>query len=344
MDSLHESTLGDLAEVFGDRLRRNQAGKGPSSGGELASVLPMSVEEVTILAKLAERHSLPLVALGAETHPEAPAKKDRIVVRFDLMRGFRLPGPDENWVEAEPGALWLELDNNLRVRGQGLTVYPTSAPRATIGGWLAQDGIGVGSYEYGWLRENVLSADVVLPGGDLRTVKGEDLGPIAAPGHGGIVVGARLRTRRSDSDMPFALAFDSGEDLAQAVADVYGRGLPLWHLGFVNAELASARNLGEGCLLFGAYPRERSPKIEDALRELADSRRGCMLTTAGAYRAWAERFFPVAPSHPSPEIRDRALIAIEDVQRVAAWLPRRAVQGTVARSGEAFLLAFDARG
>jgi hypothetical protein len=29
---------------------------------------------------------------------------------------------------------------------------------------------GVGSFEYGWLRENVLSADVVLPGGERREV------------------------------------------------------------------------------------------------------------------------------------------------------------------------------
>jgi FAD/FMN-containing dehydrogenase len=49
----------------------------------------------------------------------------------------------------------------------GLAVYPTSAPRATVGGWLATDGLGVGSFEYGWLRENVLSASVVLPGGEL---------------------------------------------------------------------------------------------------------------------------------------------------------------------------------
>jgi FAD/FMN-containing dehydrogenase len=31
---------------------------------------------------------------------------------------------------------------------------------------LATDGLGVGSFEYGRLRENVLSASVVLPGGE----------------------------------------------------------------------------------------------------------------------------------------------------------------------------------
>jgi len=124
------------------------------------------------------------------------------------MRGLRLPDPDEPWAEAEPGALWLELDNELRARGRGLTVYPTSAPRATVGGWLAQDGIGVGSFEYGWLSENVISADVVPPGGERRNVGGDEVRTLVDPDSGGgIVVGATLRTRHAEDDMPCALAF-----------------------------------------------------------------------------------------------------------------------------------------
>ncbi len=91
------------------------------------------------------------------------------------MRRTRLPGGEEPWVEAEPGVSWLHLDDGLRVRGRGLAVYPTSAPRATVGGWLATDGLGVGSFEYGWLSENVLSAGVVLPGSERREVAGEEL-------------------------------------------------------------------------------------------------------------------------------------------------------------------------
>jgi hypothetical protein len=41
----------------------------------------------------------------------------------------------------------LELDDELRARGRGLAVYPTSAPRATVGGLVATDGLGAGSFE-----------------------------------------------------------------------------------------------------------------------------------------------------------------------------------------------------
>ncbi|HKH77092.1 MAG TPA: FAD-dependent oxidoreductase [Rubrobacteraceae bacterium] len=130
------------------------------------------------LSEVAARCSLTLVALGAGTAPGEPAgNEDGILVRFDLMRGIRPPERGAGWVEAEPGATWLDLDKELRRTGEGLAVYPTSAPRATVGGWLATvGGLGVGSFEYGRLRENVLSASVVTRGGGLREAGGEELG------------------------------------------------------------------------------------------------------------------------------------------------------------------------
>src|SRR5215211_5396687 len=270
MEALPEGALKSIEEVFGDRLkRRSPGGAGSASDGALASVFPTSAEDVVLLSRTAERYSVPLVALGAETHPKTPLKEGKILVRFDLMRGLRLPDSDEPWAEAEPGALWLELDNHLRLRGRGLTVYPTSAPRATVGGWLAQDGLGVGSFEYGWLRENVLSADVVLPGGERRSVEGRELRSILGPEGGGvIVVSARLRTRRAENDVPCTLAFGSHEELAGAVAGVFDVGVPLWHLGFLSPEIARLRGLGGEYLLFGAYPGGREAPAIEALREV----------------------------------------------------------------------------
>src|SRR5215212_11126797 len=180
MADLKEGALGEIEGVFGERMKRGQPGR-PAPDGALASVLPASADEVALLARITDRYSLPLAALGAETTPEKQTKEGRVLIRFDLMRSLWLSDADEPLAEAEPGALWLELDNELRVRGRGLTVYPTSAPRATIGGWLAQDGLGVGSFEYGWLRENVVSADVVLPGGERREVRGEELQSFVEP-------------------------------------------------------------------------------------------------------------------------------------------------------------------
>jgi FAD/FMN-containing dehydrogenase len=341
-EAQHEDALRTLEQALGDRLKRGPAqGDGSSVEGALASVLPMNAEEVRFIAEVARRFSVPLVALGGGTTSEVAAEKGSILIRFDLMRRTRIPAAVEPWIETEPGTSWLQLEDELRVLGRGLAVYPTSAPRATIGGWLAMDGLGVGSFEYGWLRENVLSASVVMPGGELVEVSGEEVRSVVGPESGkGIVVGARLRTRRAD-DLPCAFGFAEADDLAQAVAQVFDVGVPLWHLGFLNAQMANARNLGEELLLFGAYPAERAAQTEEALREVTASHHGRVLSSADAYRVWGERFFPVTPSRPSPVLMNFAFVTVSEIPEVLERLTTTAVQGTVARTGEVFVLAFD---
>jgi FAD/FMN-containing dehydrogenase len=349
MESLYERALSDIEEVFGDRLKRG----GPAPPGvsdardALASVSPMSAEEVKLLAEVAGRYSVPLVALGAGTVSEPNPESGGILIHFDLMRGLRLPEHEEPWLEAEPGASWLQLDDSLRTRGLGLAVYPTSAPRATVGGWLAMDGLGVGSFEYGWLRENVLWASVVLPGGELVEVAGEEVRSFVGPGAAGIIVGAKLRTRRAEADVPFGDAFGTADELIGAVANIAEMGLPLWHLAFLNPGMAHARNLGENYLLFGAYPAERAGEIDGDLRNVVASSRGRALSAAEAHRAWGERFFPVTPSALPPRfsVLSREVVSLVELPEKLSEVEDRpgnaAVQGTVVRSGEVLLLSLE---
>ena len=341
----HHEVLKSLTEIFADRVERLPLQDGSDADAVLASVHPSNAEEVGRLAEVAARHSAPLIPFGAGTGIEPRVAEGGILVRFDRMRSLRSPQPDESWIEAEPGVTWLQLEDALRPGGRGLVVYPTSAPRATVGGWLARDGLGVGSFEYGWLRENVISASVVLVGGERREVTGEELGPFFAPGSAaGIVVGARLETRRADADVPFAASFADATDLARAVSDVAGSSVPLWHLAFLNSAMSHARALGEDYLLFGAYPRERETKIASPLREAVEASSGRVLAVAEAYRVWGERFFPVTPSVLPSTLANvrRRLISVEDILKALKDAAGSdALQGTVARSGEVLLLTME---
>ena len=106
-EALHEDVLRALRDVFEERIKRRLAQRRPvweeepNAEDHLAFVLPMSAEEVGLLAEVAERYSVPLVALGARTSPslERGAEKGSILVRFDLMRRTRLPADfEEPWV------------------------------------------------------------------------------------------------------------------------------------------------------------------------------------------------------------------------------------------------------
>src|SRR5215207_4387022 len=348
-DVRDEEILSAAEEIFGDRIKRRPLGGGESSvENALALVSPINSQEVELLSEVAGRFSVQLVGLGAQT-ASAPTMQSRsILVRFDLMGDMRFPGSDEPWVEVEPGATLLGLENNLEARGAGLAVYPTSAPRATVGGWLAMDGLGVGSFEYGWLHENVLSASVVLPRGELVEVAGGEVRSVVGPEAGkGIVVGAKLRTRRADADVPFGAAFGSADGLACAVSGVVEAGLPLWHLAFLNPGMAHARNLEEGFVLFGAYPADRGERIERGLGGVLASCQGHALPAAEAYRAWGERFFPVTPSILPPRFSglSRELVSLVELSETLSGVENRrrhpAVQGTVARSGEVLLLTLE---
>jgi FAD/FMN-containing dehydrogenase len=264
------------------------------------------------------------------------------------MRGVRLSPGDRGWAEAEPGTPWLKLDEELRLRGMGLAVYPTSAPRATVGGWLATDGLGVGSFEYGRLRENVLSVSVVLPGGKRREVPGEEVRSILSTGtSGGIVVGARLRTRRADADTPFAAAFEDAADLTGAVTELFDIGVPLWHLAVLNPAMARARNVGTTHLMFGAYPRDRTGKVEHGLRSVVESNRGRRLPVADAHRVWGERYFPIRPSILPAGFRgfSREFFSLVELPQKldpeGNSVTNVALQGTIARSGEILILTLD---
>ena len=345
VNDIPEEALKTLEANFGTRLVRHAAGEADAEQS-FASVFPQSTAEVEALTSLAARYSIPLMARGAGTalHPGKATRA--LVVRFDAMRHIRIPEePTEEWVEVEPGVTWMVLEARLRERGMGPTVYPTSAPRATVGGWLSENGVGVGSYEYGWLLQNVISVEAVLAGGKREIIEGETLRHfVGSRGGMGFLVGARLATRRAAEDVTLGALFEDAGDLAAAVLDLHRGGAPLWHLGFLNAAMARARGLEEGYLLFGAYPEERARWVEPAVRSATGARRGRILSHSEADRAWERRFFPATPLGPTPT-PGRAFVQgarlTPTLSEIERRLPGLAIQGTVARMREVALLAFD---
>jgi glycolate oxidase len=334
----YEDAYRELAKLFGERFRREDlAGPG-------ASVSPANAEEVALVAEVAQRHGLPLSLRGAGTIFDAAEAAAGLSLRFEHMKRFAVRRDAEATVELEPGIPWVELEDHLRTEGVSLRVYPTSAPRSTVGGWLARDGLGVGSYEYGWLSENVDSVEVVLPGGARRVVEGPDLGLfVAAEGTTGIIVGATLRLREAGQDQPFAAAFVDPAGPGRAIESLAAELLPLWHLGLAHPALALFDGAERGYVLFGTYAGERIGGIEGTLERTLSDHRGGMLSSAGAYRAWGTRFFPAGLTGdlPSPAQAVATVPGLEEALfRLGQETPHLAVQASVARGGEALLTGF----
>jgi glycolate oxidase len=347
MSDIPQEALKTIEESFGSRFVPHAVDEAePHAQQPFASVFPESAEEVQSLMKLAARHSIPLMARGAGTALYLGKVPRALVVRFDAMRRIQLPEePEEGWVEVEPGVTWVVLGDRLREKRMGPRVYPTSAPRSTVGGWLAENGVGVGSYEYGWLLQNVISVEIVLAGGARDHIEGETLRHfVGSRGSMGFFVRARLATRAADRDVPAGAVFRDAEDLGNAVLALYRGGVPLWHLGFLNSAMARAGSLEEGHVLFGAYPEERASWVEPALQRASEYHRGRIVTSEEAHRIWEQRFFPVTPLGPTAT-PGRAFLQGARLAPTLVKLERElagvAIQGTVSRMGEVALLAFD---
>lgn len=337
-DVRQRGLLEELRARFGDRCKAPP----DDTGGALAIVSPIDASEVEFLAEIAHRSEVRILPVGASTVPGTDTS-GALLVTFDLMRGMSLGERPEDTVEVEPGVPWIQLEDHLQQRGASLRVYPTSAPQTTVGGWLHLDGMGVGSYEFGWLSENVASVEIAGPGGTRRRVGGRELAS-ARGEEAAIIVSATLETRPSAGDVPFAVAFDGPKGLTGAVREIASRGVPLWHLGLANAPMVRAVGHPEDeQILYGAYPGERSSETEGALWEAVARHDGRPLPAADAHRIWGSRFYPsgVAGGAPYP---GSVLLPLEGLEYVLSQTGSRlgtvALQGSVSRTGEVLLLAF----
>jgi Fe-S oxidoreductase/FAD/FMN-containing dehydrogenase len=210
-----------------------------------AVVQPQSEAELVELVRWADEHGVPLTPRGKGSSGYGgviPIKKG-LVVDFYFMKDVLEVDPGEKVVTLQPGITWEQLDKQLEPYGLTLRLYPTSYPSSSVGGWLAQGGAGIGSYEYGYIADNVISARVVLPSGDVREFSGSDLDLIAdAEGITGLISQVTLRVQLREDLGVVSLACPSAHNLQGLVEAMIEAKLPIWSMMFINPRMAEMKN------------------------------------------------------------------------------------------------------
>jgi Fe-S oxidoreductase/FAD/FMN-containing dehydrogenase len=208
-------------------------------------VQPQNEEELVELVRWAYAEGIPLTPRGKATSGYGgaiPVRKG-LVVDFYRMKDVLAVDEENLTVTVEPGITWEQLDKQLKPRGLTLRLYPTSYPSSTVGGWLAQGGAGIGSYEYGYFRENVIAARVVLPSGEVREFRGDELDLIAdAEGITGFISQVTLHVQPLEEVDVVALACPDAHDLQKLVGSIIEAGLPIWSMVFINPRMAELKN------------------------------------------------------------------------------------------------------
>lgn len=210
-----------------------------------AVVQPESLDELVFLARLARQYKIPIVPRGAGTsgYGGVVPVRSGIVVAFTRFKG--LIGVDRASLTAtvKPGTVWTDLEKELRRHGLALRLYPTSAPGSTVGGWVAEGGSGIGSYEYGTIGENVVEAIIVTPAGEVRTMRGQDLDLVnRAEGTTGFIAQVTIKVRPADEDVVVVGSFPDLRQLVAVIEEAKEKAWPLWHVSFSTADFVRTKS------------------------------------------------------------------------------------------------------
>lgn len=349
----------DLIKIFGDRatfdpvermLYSHDTANLPGAVEKMvlktadSVVQPETAEEIIELVKFARANKIPLTPRGAGTSGYGgtiPIKKG-IVVVFTRMNKILKIDKKNLTVTVQPGVIWSNLENELKKEGLALRLYPSSAPGATVGGWIGEGGSGIGSYEYGFFDDNVIEVKAVTPDGELRTFKGKDINIInRAEGTTGFAVECTFRLRELEDEIKVLTAFDNLTNLVKSIKDINAAKLPVWHINFTTADfnnnkadavdLAAKLNqshqtddslAGHGIprdhhLLMIVYPASRKDKIDFNLQKIIGQNHGIVLSKQAAQHEWDERFYTMRVKNLGPSlIPSEAILPLETVVNV----------------------------
>ncbi len=208
-------------------------------------VQPESESELVELVLFAGRNNIPLTPRGKATsgYGGAVPLNHGLAVDFYRMKKIIRVDPERQTATVEAGVVWEKLDKELSKHNLTLRLYPTSYPSSTVGGWLAQGGAGIGSYESGWFRDNVLSARVVLPNGEMKEFSGPELELISdAEGITGFISQVTLKVQPLEEFEVISIGCPHPNDLQHLIESIITAGLSIWSLMFINPRMAELKN------------------------------------------------------------------------------------------------------
>ena len=306
-----------------------------------AVVQPDSSNDLIALMGLATKYRIPLVPRGSGTagYGGAVPTCGGIVVDFHRLNRVLDINEEKKLVTVEPGVVWNDLETELRNRGLALRLYPGSALSATVGGWIANGGgVGIGSYEYGYIRDSLLEAEIVTPTG-IKRVMGDAIDSVyGMAGTTGLIFQVSLMVRDSEDDVPVLGAFPSLGNLMMLFQELRETKLALWEVGYRDprhvrlsreAVERQAKRLpmhgevkGPGLppdkfIVMFVYPKSREGRVRDKLLTIVRAHNGEALDEESARAEWDERFYPVRLKALGPSlVPSEVIIPTEKLSRL----------------------------
>ena len=142
-------------------------------------VRPSTVQQISSVVKIAYRHGIPVIPRGNSSWGLGgcmPTSGGIVIDLSSKMNQIMEINTKELYVKAGAGCTWKELLDACMKKGYIVGSYPSSFPSATLGAWIATNGMGIGSYKYGSAKDNILNMEVILSNGTILETGDDHMG------------------------------------------------------------------------------------------------------------------------------------------------------------------------
>ena len=140
---------------------------------------PSTVKDVSEIVKIGRKYGIPLVPRGNSSWGLGgcmPTSGGIVVDFSSKMKNVHEINTEELYVKVDVGCTWKELLEKCMKKGYIIGSYPSSFPSATLGAWIATNGMGIGSYKYGAAKDNILNLEVILSDGTILETGNNHMG------------------------------------------------------------------------------------------------------------------------------------------------------------------------
>ena len=211
-------------------------------------VKPRNAIDISKIMKYAVENSIPIIPRGGAswTFGGAVPAYGGIILDMGNMQEILEINKENLFVTVEPGVNWKKLYDALLKKGFLIGSYPSSAPGATVGGWVNTGGVGIGSYKYGGIDKLIRSLEVVLPDGKiintgcknvLSNSSGYNLTDffIGSEGTLGIITKVTLKIFPLPEEIrPTSFVFPDLEKVGQAIHALTRTNITPYHIAFLD--------------------------------------------------------------------------------------------------------------
>ena len=276
-------------------------------------VKPRNATDVSKIMKYAVENKIPVTPRGGAswTFGGVTPTLGGIVLDMGNMQEILEINKENLFVTVEPGINWKKLYDTLLSKDLLIGAYPSSAPGATVGGWVNTGGVGVGSYKYGGIDRLIRSLEVVLADGTIITTgcknvlnnsSGYNLTDlfIGSEGTLGIVTKVTLKVFPAPEEIrPTSFVFPDLEKAGEAIHALTRTNITPYHIAFLDGtHFDLLRKLGQNIPKVGAMVdiifSGDSTIIdiqEKNTKEIMVKYGGRKTVKKFADHEWAERFF-----------------------------------------------------